>query len=69
MVLPPGPAAAIAAAVAAAPPGLVHVHEPEGRDAAPPPAVPAPDVERLPDEVVRQIDRRIAAHRERLGRI
>ncbi len=29
----------------------------------------AVDLERLTDQVVRQIDRRIVAHRERLGRI
>jgi hypothetical protein len=49
--------------------GPAPVHEPEPRRAAPTPAAPAADVERLTDEVVRRIDRRIAAHRERLGRI
>jgi hypothetical protein len=35
----------------------------------PEPPLPRVDVERLTDEVVRQIDRRIVAHRERQGRI
>ena len=65
MVLAPGPAAAVAAAAAAASPSPLRVFEPEPRPAAP----PVPEVEQLTDEVVRQIDRRIAAHRERLGRI
>jgi hypothetical protein len=34
-----------------------------------PGAPPPVDVERLADQVVRQIDRRIVAHRERVGRI
>jgi hypothetical protein len=33
-----------------------------------PPAPPAPDVERLADSVLDVIDRRVIAHRERLGR-
>jgi hypothetical protein len=70
MVLAPGPAAAVVAAAAAVtPPVPARPDEPAPRGAAAVPAPPAPDVERLTDEVVRQIDRRIAAHRERLGRI
>jgi hypothetical protein len=34
-----------------------------------PGAAPALDLERLADSVVRHIDRRIVAHRERVGRI
>jgi hypothetical protein len=34
----------------------------------PQPAVPAVDLDRLTEQVVRQIDRRIVAHRERVGR-
>jgi len=33
------------------------------------PMIAPPDLERLTDQVVRQIDRRIVAHRERVGRI
>jgi hypothetical protein len=46
----------------------------EGRGAAEPPAPQPPaaapvELDQLTDEVVRQIDRRIVAHRERMGRI
>jgi hypothetical protein len=52
---------AVAADVSQASPGVAPV--------AAQPAVPSVDLERLTDQVVRQIDRRIVAHRERVGRI
>ncbi|MHB9757332.1 hypothetical protein ACYBSK_23395 [Streptomyces sp. BYX5S] len=36
---------------------------------SPAPAPAAPDLGRMTDDIVRRIDRRITAHRERLGRI
>lgn len=44
---------------------------PGGSGPQPPPSPPPPalDLDRITDDVVRRIDRRIVAHRERLGRI
>jgi hypothetical protein len=39
------------------------------RNAAPASPIPAVNVEKLTDEVVRQLDRRLLAHRERIGKV
>ncbi|MEV0390283.1 hypothetical protein [Nonomuraea sp. NPDC050643] len=66
---PPVPAGPVVTRVPPRPP----VPGPEPRTAAdpgpPPLPPPALDLDRITDDVVRRIDRRIVAHRERLGRI
>ena len=73
-----GPPAMVLAAPAAAPDSapdaalatLAAREHPQAARAAAAPAVQAPiDISALTDQVVRQLDRRIVAHRERMGRI
>jgi hypothetical protein len=73
MVLPPAPVSAAAAAHPAhqppAPEPQLRLAAHGPRDPAARDAIAGVDLERLADHVVRQIDRRITAHRERFGRI